>query len=319
MSHPMAVTEPIERAMGYTRRTLFQPFLFNRWLSLGVIIFFESLVQGGGATGVRIPGSGSHGSGGAEESLSEAINQGVAWVTAHLIVVVPVGALVMALILGFLVVIAWIGSRGQIMFVRAVALEDASIGENWHGARETYGSLFHFRLFLMGAALVVSALALLFMGAVAIGLAAQGIDSIWPYMFAMLPALLVWVPFSIGVWIVGLLLRNFVAPLMWLRTQSCADAWREFGVIARANKLSVALVLLLRAAYFLGFAVVSLLIGCMTCCLGFLPVLHQTLFAPFYVFDRAYTLGVLESLGPDYAFFLRGGLHELGEEPPALP
>jgi hypothetical protein len=38
----------------------------------------------------------------------------------------------------------------------------------------------------------------------------------------------------------------------------------------------------------------------MTCCIGFLPYVHHVVFAPYYVFDRAYSLYMLESLGPDY-------------------
>jgi hypothetical protein len=37
-----------------------------------------------------------------------------------------------------------------------------------------------------------------------------------------------------------------------------------------------------------------------TCCIGGLPVLHQVVVAPFTAFERAYTLHVLESLGPEY-------------------
>jgi hypothetical protein len=37
-----------------------------------------------------------------------------------------------------------------------------------------------------------------------------------------------------------------------------------------------------------------------TCCLGGLPVIHQVVTAPFTAFERAYTLHVLESLGPQY-------------------
>ena len=60
------------------------------------------------------------------------------------------------------------------------------------------------------------------------------------------------------------------------------------------------LFLVIRFAYFIAFGIASVLIGCVTCCIGFLPVIHHTLFAPFYVFDRSYSLYVLESLGPDF-------------------
>ncbi len=40
--------------------------------------------------------------------------------------------------------------------------------------------------------------------------------------------------------------------------------------------------------------------GFLTCCLGFLPVQHQTLMAAYYVFGRAWTLEVLASMSADF-------------------
>jgi hypothetical protein len=318
MSSPMLVTEPLERAFGHARRMLFQPFLFNRWISLGVIIFLESLVQGSGGLNFRWPISSSSQSGPSKIRISETINHAVAWIVDNP-VVIALAIILLAMLIGVMVLVTWLGSRGQIMFVRAVALEDTSIGENWHATRETASSLFRFRLMLVGATLTVSAVSLIFATITAVGLAAQGTDSLWPYFIALLPVLLLWIPFSLLVWTLSVVLRNFVSPLMWLRSQPCAAAWKEFAAIAAGNKLAVLLLLLLRLVYCVIFGIASLLIGCMTCCLGFLPVLHQALFAPFYVFDRAYTLCALESLGPDYAFFLRAGENRSGVEPPPLP
>ena len=45
---------------------------------------------------------------------------------------------------------------------------------------------------------------------------------------------------------------------------------------------------------------VALMAGALTCCVGFLPVIHQTIMSPYYVFERAWGLNVLASLGPDF-------------------
>jgi hypothetical protein len=37
-----------------------------------------------------------------------------------------------------------------------------------------------------------------------------------------------------------------------------------------------------------------------TCCIGAIWVVHQTLCAPLLVFDRAFTLCAIGSMGPDY-------------------
>lgn len=53
----------------------------------------------------------------------------------------------------------------------------------------------------------------------------------------------------------------------------------------------------------LGFAmgIVSTAAVFLTRCLGGLPVVHQTLLAPLYFFDRSFTLHVLASIGGEYA------------------
>ena len=58
--------------------------------------------------------------------------------------------------------------------------------------------------------------------------------------------------------------------------------------------------MVIRFLYLIPFAVAAALAGCFTCFIGFLPIVHHTLFAPFYVFDRAYSLFVIESLGPEF-------------------
>ena len=43
--------------------------------------------------------------------------------------------------------------------------------------------------------------------------------------------------------------------------------------------------------------VVSVLVGCLTCCLGFLPIIRHTLLQPFLYFERAWSLELLRQLG----------------------
>jgi hypothetical protein len=39
--------------------------------------------------------------------------------------------------------------------------------------------------------------------------------------------------------------------------------------------------------------------GCLTCCIGFLPVVMQVLFQPLFYFERSWSLFVLKQLGFD--------------------
>jgi hypothetical protein len=109
--------------------------------------------------------------------------------------------------------------------------------------------------------------------------------------------------FAVGVLVLSLiqaLLRNFVAPLMYRFDARCLEAWKIFGQACRGNIGRIILFFLIRLAYLIPMFFMMCLGGCLTCCIGFIPVIRESLFAPLYVFDRAYSLCVIGSLGPEF-------------------
>jgi hypothetical protein len=103
--------------------------------------------------------------------------------------------------------------------------------------------------------------------------------------------------------VIHLLLTTFVMPLMYKDDVLCIEGWRRFRVMSSGNVGPILLLFVIRFAYFIGFGIVAFFVGCLTCCIGFIPYIYHTLFAPFYVFDRAYSLHAIESLGPGYGMF----------------
>jgi len=235
-----------------------------------------------------------------ETNASEVVNRSVEWVTVHLVSILLVGTLLMLVIAGFVILLNWLGSRGQMMFIRAVALNDPRIGENWRQTGPSAYSLFLFRLALVAAGFVIGAVILAAGAAIVVTQAARGEESLVPYLLALLPLMLAAGCIGLVFWLVHTFLRNLVAPLMFQFDLRCLQAWGEFSAIARANILPLLLFLIIRFGYWIIIMAISLFIGCMTCCVGFLPVIFQTLTAPLHVFDRAYSLYVLESLGPEF-------------------
>jgi hypothetical protein len=53
-------------------------------------------------------------------------------------------------------------------------------------------------------------------------------------------------------------------------------------------------------AYGVLAALLGMVLGVVTCCIGLLPIVHQTLMAPYYFFERSHTLHMLASLGPEF-------------------
>ena len=113
----------LDLAVNRTRELLFRPFDFARWISLGVIIFMESLVMGGGC---NLSGNYNSGNDGMEgindvDDLREFVNEGIAFLQENIVFVVSVAAIFLLIVLAFTLLFACLWSRGQRRIIRAVA------------------------------------------------------------------------------------------------------------------------------------------------------------------------------------------------------
>jgi hypothetical protein len=205
---------------------------------------------------------------------------------------------------GFIVFLRWLGCHGQLMLIRAVALNDEEVGRNWQATRDPAWSLFLFRLVLFFCSWALFGLFSAIIYLSVRGLAVDGIKGFWPYFNAVWPNALVYALISLGIAVMMVFLRNFVAPLMYLRNARCLEAWAMFAGLALRNILPLLGFLAIKFFYTFFFTFVAAIAGYCTCCIGFLPVIHQTLLAPFFVFERAFSLFMLQSLGPDFLFIV---------------
>ena len=56
---------------------------------------------------------------------------------------------------------------------------------------------------------------------------------------------------------------------------------------------------LLKMVPAVGAAVAVFVGGCLTCCIGFLPIVRQVVFQPLFYFERSWSLFVLRRMGHD--------------------
>jgi hypothetical protein len=47
-----------------------------------------------------------------------------------------------------------------------------------------------------------------------------------------------------------------------------------------------------------------MILGCLTCCIGFFPYLNAVVTLPLLVFDRCYLIYFLEQFGPEYSILV---------------
>jgi len=293
------VGAPLGRAWEHMKEMLF-PFDFTRWISLGLIAFLATLGSGGG--GGFNAGRRSSGGGG---QFSNAFDSARQYVADNLGAVLAVGSIIFVIALALYLTILYLRSRGIFMYLHAVYERSSEVGAAWGRAREPSWSLFVWSicLDLTGfAVILVLALPAIFVftshtEGQELGAGSIGLIFVLAFIFAI--ALII-----LGV--VRWLLKNLVAPVMYVRACTCSEAWREFLDLIRGHRGTVFLYLLMNIALgFLG-AVIAFPVVCITCCIGALPVIHQTIMQPYYLFVRAYGPYFLAQFGGPYQAALAG-------------
>ena len=311
---PSAI-DAAQNAIEHTKRHLF-PFRFERWITLGFVAFLDQCGRGGGF-GNPLPSgtNGGAGSGGGDNSLPEVAGI-IEWLTGNfsLVVAGTVGAL--TLILALTALVLWINSRGIFIYLDNVATGRWDVARPWREHAELAGSLFAWR-FGLAAATLVSLLTLVLLGVLLVySVQKGGIESgvgLGVALLLLLPGFLLLLVVAA---LLSLALRDFVAPLQLARKVSCGDALREFGVLLKANLFLFILYVVLKIAFHVGLAVVWMFAGCLTCCIGLLPVVGQTLLQPAFYFERAWSLYLLRQLGYD---LIRTEPTDGGAAAPPLP
>ena len=298
----MDLRAALERAMAHTRHLLVRPFDLTVWVCVGVIILAEEIVGQDFGPWYLLPDfdfSFFDGRDPAEE-VARHIRDATGFLAEHFVIVASIGVFAAFLYLLAMLVGVWISSRGRLMFVRAVALGDHRIDVNWTATRGLAHSLFLFRIVVhlltsaFFAGFFVAAASLIWV------FGAETPSALLFLFFLMSPFILVSLLASGVLFLVHEVLRDFVVPLMFRFDVPCAAAWTIFFRIAKGNVTVICIYLLLRDLAFIAVHGAATLIGFMTLFIGFLPVVRQTILAPAYVLDRAASIYLIESIGPEY-------------------
>ena len=299
--HPISVTQPVEQAIDRVKQLLFRPFDAVKWFVIGFCAWLAYLGQGGGY-GFHVPG-GHHGH---HTDIRQEIERARDYVQDNLNWIVPVGIAVLTLTLVVVVILTWLRSRGEFMFLHCVARDKAQIGEPWREFVREGNSLFRFRLVLMLVAIVTSWPVLILCG---IKIYRMYIESAWTTRGILqcvgLGLALMFVGIVLG--IVGKLTADFVVPIMFLRRKQCLDGWREFGRLLTDQPGEFTVYLLFQIVLSIAVLILVLVVVLVTCCIAgcllALPYLGTVLFLPVLVFKRAYSLHYLAQYGSEYDVF----------------
>ena len=233
--------------------------------------------------------------------MAEAVNAATAWLSAHAFEV-TLGAIVGLLLLaGVMAVVLWINARGTFMYLDNVASGRAEVARPWSAHAQAAHSYFGWRLGLSLAAVFLVLFGAGLVAAAAVGFArgrlegAAGVAAalgLAPVLLLLLLALPLLALASVA-------LRDFVAPLQLSTGLRCGQAARVLEALVMQHTGAFAIYLLLKLVLYVGAGVVVFVGGCLTCCVGFLPIVMQVLFQPIFYFERSWSLFVLRQMGHD--------------------
>ena len=300
--------DALRDAFAHTRRELF-PLRVEKWLALGLLAFLDqcgrSFRGGGGGMGGHgrgvIPGTGSLPGGRDVGDAAAWIQRAADWLSLHAALVagaVLSGVLVIAVLAA---AVLWLNSRGVFMYLDDVATGRADVARPWRQHAVAASSYFSWSLgiSLSGLFVVLALLggSVLLAVAIATGRVAGG--GAWLAGLAALPVLLLLALALPCLALASVALRDFVAPLQLATGLPCAEAARVLEALVLAHPGAFVLYLLLKLAVAVASGIVIALLGCLTCCIAFLPVVMQVVFQPLFFFERAFPVLLLRQLGYD--------------------
>lgn len=308
----ISAIEAAQAAIQHTRRTLF-PIRLGRWIVLGFLAFLDQCGRtlNGGAPGGDGRGHVDDRPGGGRsmsEEVADAVNAANAWLAAHA-VEVAVGVFFGVILVGLLVaLVLWINARGTFMYLDGVASGRTDIGRAWRQHAKAADSYFRWRLAIALAMLVVIMFAAGLAAAVLVAFARGRLEGVaLPIVVAALVPVFALLLLALpALALAGMALRDFVAPLQLTSGQACGSAARVLEGLVTANPGAFIVYLLIKLVAVALTGLVVFVGGCLTCCLGFLPVVMHTLFQPLFFFERSFSVFLLKQMGHDLPARLGG-------------
>jgi hypothetical protein len=284
--------QPLQQAWKRMGARLFSPFDFKKWLSLGFVAWLATFLTGGGGS-VNVPWSFDSGNSNPQDWLG-VLDPGSTILTVCGVLLV-IGLL--------LIVMMWIGSRAQFMFLDNVLRDRADVVAPWREFRERGHRFFVFYTWVASVPVV---LGLLLVGAALIVFWPELTTLTWPGW----PHLLPWIVMFLIVLVLGLawsvamlLYRDFGVPILYASDCSAGEAFAEVWAIVRAKPGECALYLLVRVGLAMAFSLLGGAMTLLTCCVGGLPYVFSVLTLPIAVFRQSFVLDCLAQLEPEYTLW----------------
>ena len=291
----LSATDAARDAVDLVKRRLF-PFRFDRWFALGFMAFLDQCGRTGGGFNFPSGGGGSPGGGGG--GIGKPDVSGVTdWISSHIGIIVAIAAAALVFVVALTAAILWLNSRGVFMYLDNVATGRSDVSRPWSEHKEKASSYFAWSFGVSLAAMVGVLILLVPILFMVFSLLRGGVSA--GPIAGIVGVGLVFLVFVLVLSLFSVLLRDFAAPLQMHLGVPCGQALGIAWGLVKGNMGAFLVYVLLKIVFAIGAGIVALVAGCATCCLGFLPVISQTILQPLLYFERAWSLFLLRQAGYD--------------------
>jgi hypothetical protein len=307
---------PMTRAWERMKLALFRPFDLHKWFIVGFSAFLAGLADGHqGSTGSR-----GHWDTNFRDILAFPHKAWV-WLANHPWWLAAIAFLAfLVLLLG--IVVLWLSSRGQFMFLDNVIHNKAEIAKPWKEYRKEGDSLFLWRLVFHLACLAAFVMftVLFFTTASRIYEATRFVPVPVSWILGMGALFLVMIVVTGAI---ATFLKDFVVPIMAKNRVPATKGWAIFLPLFRQHALSFVLYGLIIFALMIAFIILVVIAGLVTCCIGWfllvIPYIGTVVTLPFWYGLRAFSVEFLAQFGPAYELFPPPAQPPSAEPSPARP
>lgn len=313
-------SNPLSNAWDRMKKALFKPFDIGKWFALGFTVFLSQLLSGGGSAGWSFPGSSESGESINWPEIERIPEKARDWLQTHPFWVTII-LIAFLIVIGIILIIVWLRSRGTFMFLDNVVHDRALVVKPWRKYKILSNSLFFWRVGfgLVTALLMLPLLALVLFQIV---LYSRGHSGMY-HVFVTTAIGLLWFVGSVIVGYIYLFTNSFVVPIMYKHDLRVLQAWQKFIPILKSHFLHFILYGLLFLLLIMGVVIAFVLTGCLTCCIVFillaLPYISSVFLLPVSYTFRAFSLEFLAQWGTDYTVFPDESLPPDDVPPPPIP
>ncbi len=292
------IIAPLEEAITLTKKILFQPFAFEKWLVLGFAAFLMR---------PNIPFNLGFRSPQARWRVHQAVNlPSFSHSPTTTWVLIGIGIL---FFLAFVLLLSWVSARGRFVFIDNLVHDRAAIVAPWKEYRREGNS---FLLFLIAFSFFVLLLIGASVGFVILIQHLHHRHNLWWMVptFAIVTCLVVF----------AASLVSFAPPVMYRQRGGALDAARQVVQLIAKRPGTFILFFLFLILLQLGVVIAVVILTCLTClvfgCLAFIPYIGSVVMLPISVCFTSYHLCFLRQFGEEYDVWDRQPVIAI---PPPLP